>query len=75
MIGAGAILTQVVQDMELIIAFDSHRFLKTDANRGPTGRECTAVLHAVAHFGRYLARGDTYRLRHQVLGPDLTLPE
>lgn len=55
MVGAGAVLAQMIQDKEFVIAFASNRFSNTDANRGPTEREYMTVLYAVAHFREYLA--------------------
>ena len=53
--GAEAALTQRKQNKEFVIAFASHRFSKQDARRGPTERECMAILWATKHFRQYLA--------------------
>lgn len=53
-VGAGAVLMQKVGDTSRVISFASHRFSRTDARRGPTERECMAVLWAVNHFRPYL---------------------
>ena len=52
--GAGAVLLQPVGREERVLAFASHRFLKTDSRRGPTERECMAVLWAIKHFRQYV---------------------
>eukprot|EP00903_Cladosiphon_okamuranus_P015718 g14508.t3 len=53
--GAGATLMQAVGDVPRVIAFASHRWSRTDSRRGPTERECMAILWAVDHFKHYLA--------------------
>lgn len=53
-VGAGAVLMQKVGDSLRVVAFASHRFSRTDARRGPTERECMAVLWAVQHYRPYL---------------------
>ena len=54
-IGAGAVLTQNHGSKEVVIAYASHRFSRTDSRRGPTERECMAVLWGVGHFRQFLA--------------------
>lgn len=54
-VGAGAVLTQVIQDKEFVIAFASHRSSKTNANRSPTKPQYISILYAVANFRQYLA--------------------
>ena len=54
-IGAGAILTQIHGSKEVVIAYASHRFSRTDSSRGPTERECMAVLWGVGHYRQFLA--------------------
>lgn len=51
---AGMVLTQVIDDIELMISFASHHFSKTDASREPAARECMTVLHAVGHHRQHL---------------------
>ena len=53
--GAGATLMQDVGGTPRVIAFASHRWSRTDARRGPTERECMAILWGVDHFRTYLA--------------------
>ena len=53
--GAGAVLLQPMGREERVLAFASHRFSKTDSRRGPTERECMAVLWAIKHFRQYVA--------------------
>ena len=53
--GAGVVLLQPVGREERILAFASYRFLKTDSRRGPTKRECLAVLWTIKHFRQYVA--------------------
>ena len=48
-------LLQSVGRGELVLAFASHRFSKTDSRRGPTEQECMAVLWAIKHFRQYVA--------------------
>ena len=38
-----------------MIAYASYRFSRTDSRRGPTERECTAVLWGVGHYRQFLA--------------------
>lgn len=59
--GAGATLMQDVGDVPRVTAFASHRWSRTDSRRGPTERECMAILWAVDHFKPYLA-GRAFRL-------------
>ena len=40
---------------EQTLAFASDHFSKTDSRRGPTERECMAVLWAIKHFRQYVA--------------------
>ena len=54
-IGAGAVLTQNHGSKEVVIAYASHRFSRTDSRRGPTERECMAVLWGVGHYRQFLA--------------------
>ena len=54
-IGAGAVLTQNHGSKEVGIAYASHRFSRTDSRRGPTERECMAVLWGVGHYRQFLA--------------------
>ena len=54
-IGAGAVLTQYHGSKEVVIAYASHRFSRTDSRRGPTERECMAVLWGVGHYRQFLA--------------------
>ena len=54
-IGAGAVLTQNHGSREVVIAYASHRFSRTDSKRGPTERECMAVLWGVGHCRQFLA--------------------
>eukprot|EP00752_Nemacystus_decipiens_P017631 g15802.t1 len=54
-VGAGATLMQAVGDVPRVISFASHRWSRTDSRRGPTERECMAILWAVDHFKPYLA--------------------
>ena len=54
-IGAGAVLTQNHGSREVVIAYASHRFSRTDSKRGPTERECMAVLWGVGHYRQFLA--------------------
>ncbi|CAB1104547.1 unnamed protein product [Ectocarpus sp. CCAP 1310/34] len=61
-LGVGASLMQTVDGVTRAVAFASHRFSQTDARRGPTERECMAVLWAVDHFRPYLA-GRRWALR------------
>ena len=51
--GAGAVLLQPVGRGERTLAFASHHFSKTDSRRGPTRRECMAVLLAIKQFRQY----------------------
>ena len=53
--GAGAVLLQPEGCEERVLAFASHRFSKTDSRRGPTERECMAVLWAIKYFRQYVA--------------------
>ena len=46
----GAVLDQVTGEETFNIAFASHRFSLCDSRRGPTERECLAVLWAIGHF-------------------------
>lgn len=43
-IGAGAALSQVLQDVEHVIAFASHDFSPVGSLRGATERECVTIL-------------------------------
>ena len=54
-IGAGAVLTQDHGSKEIVITYASHSFSRTDSRRGPTERECMAMLWGVGHFGQFLA--------------------
>ena len=54
-IGAGAVLTQIHGIKEVVIAYASHRFSRTDSRRGPTERECMAVLWGVGHYRQFFA--------------------
>ena len=54
-IGAGATLMQEIGEVPRVISFASHRWSRTDSRRGPTERECMAILWAVDHFKPYLA--------------------
>lgn len=56
--GAGAALNQLVGTAAGIILFASHRFSRADGRRGPTERECMAVLWATGHYRPYLAGRD-----------------
>ena len=53
--GAGAVLLQPVGRGERVLACASHRFSKTNSRRGPTERECMAVLWAVQNFRQNVA--------------------
>ena len=52
--GAGAVPLQPVGCEERVLAFASHSFSKTNSRRGPTERECMAVLWAFKHFIQYV---------------------
>ena len=54
-IGAGVVLTQNHGSEEVVIAYASHRFSRTNSRRGPTERECMAVLWGAGHFRQFLA--------------------
>ena len=54
-VGADAVLIQSMKDEEGIISCASHRFSRTDSLRGPTQRECMAVLWAIKHFSQNVA--------------------
>ena len=54
-VGADAVLIQSMRDEEGIISCASHRFSRTDSLRGPTQRECMAVLWAIKHFSQNVA--------------------
>ncbi|CAN0142343.1 unnamed protein product, partial [Ascophyllum nodosum] len=58
--GAEAVLMQPVGHEERVLAFASHRVSAIDFRRGPTGRECMAILWVIKHFRQYMAgRGFT----------------
>ena len=51
---------QPVGHEERVLAFASHRVSAIDFRRGPTGRECMAILWVIKHFRQYMAgRGFT----------------
>lgn len=54
---ARAVLTQIIGGMASI-TFASHHFSKSDANQGPTEKECMAVQYAVGRCRQY------FRVRH-----------
>lgn len=66
-IGTGATLMQTVGDVPRVISFASHRWSRTDSRRGPTERECVAILWAVYHVKPYLAG-------YGLLGVDVAVP-
>ena len=53
--GAGASLTQDYEGAERIASYASHRWSRTNAQRGATERECMAVLCATVIFRPFLA--------------------
>ena len=58
--GAEAVLMQPVGHAERVLAFASHQVSKIDFCRGPTERECMAILWAIKYFRQYVAgRGFT----------------
>ena len=54
-IGVGAVVMKNHGSKEVVIVYASHRFSRTDSRRGPTERECMAMLWGVRHFCQFLA--------------------
>ena len=73
-IGAGALLMQNHGSKEVVIAYASHRFSRTDSRRGPTERECMAVLWGVGHYPQFLCR-PTIQSDHRLLRPNMVISQ
>ena len=64
----GAVLSQVQDDRERVIAFGSHALNKAERNYCVTDRELLAVKHFVEHYRQYLlGRKFLIRTDHQAL--------
>ena len=53
-IGAEAVLTQCIEEVDKVIAYGSKRWSRGDSKRSATARECMAVMWAVSKFQPYL---------------------
>lgn len=65
---------QLVGDVPRVISFASHRWSRMDSRRGPTERECMAILWAVDHFKPYLA-GRAFKSVTDLTGVDVVVPQ
>ncbi|KAJ8346760.1 hypothetical protein SKAU_G00281610 [Synaphobranchus kaupii] len=67
-VGIGAVLSQVQQGSERVLAYGSHKLSKTEQNYCTTRRELLAVVEFTSHFRQYLlGRPSIVRTDHSSL--------
>ena len=66
--GIGAVLSQIIETKERVIAYYSRHLSSAEQNYSTTEKECLAVINAVKHFRPYLiGRHFTLIVDHQPL--------